>query len=196
MDLLFPANDNDHAKGRPDAPVTIVEYGDYECPFCKASELLVDALEEAIGADLRLVFRHFPVTSLHPHAESAAEAAEAAGKQAKFWEMHKTLFAHQDALGDSSLGDYAVSLGLDLQQFRADTEGHIHRQKVRQDLLGGLRTGVRGTPTFFIDGQKYDAPPDLQAMLGLVRTKHPELAASIKPVAAQIHVPSMTKHQP
>jgi protein-disulfide isomerase len=196
VNLQFPVDGNDHAKGSPDAAVTIVEYGDYECPFCRASEPIVEALDQALGSNLRLVFRHFPVTNLHPHAERAAETAEAAGAQGKFWEIHRILFANQEALEDADLRRYADSLGLDMQRYDAEMEEHIYRHKVRQDLLEGLQTGVRGTPTFFIDGERLDGPPDLQEMLRLVRQKHPELEDSVTRVPIQIRVPAVTRHQP
>ena len=166
----MPVGERDHIAGPATAAVTLVEYGDYECPFCKAAEPIVAALRDAVGDHLRLVFRHFPVTNIHPHAEHAAEVAEAAGAQGKFWDLHPYLFAHQEALDDADLMQYARDLDVDAARVETELTAHVHRERVREDLTNGMQSGVRGTPTFFIDGVKYDGPPDLQAMLAVMRT--------------------------
>lgn len=190
--LSHPITDADHAYGLVGAPVTIVEYGEYECPFCKAAQPLVDELVRALGDNLRFVFRHFPVMRIHVHAEHAAEAAEAAGAQGKFWEMHKLLFANQNALDDESLLRYARRLGLDGNRFESDLAEHTYRSKVRADILSALQSGARGTRTFFIDGVRYDSPPDLREMLALIREKHPGL--HVPDASADIRVPGMTAY--
>ena len=192
--LTDPVVDGDHVKGHPSAAVTIVEYGDYQCPFCKAAEPLVDALASALGAQLRIVFRHFPVSSVHPLAERAAEAAESAGAQGRFWEMHRLLFANQEFLEAGAFSGYAGRLGLDVTRFEADLESHAHRRHVRDNLQGGLRSGVRGTPTFFIDGVRYTAYPNLLGILGDISAAHPTLEVALDPTVGNISVSNTTRH--
>jgi protein-disulfide isomerase len=189
--LSVPVGERDHVAGPVTAAVTLVEYGDYECPFCKAAEPIVAALRDALGDHLRLVFRHFPVANIHPHAERAAEVAEAAGAQGKFWDLHPYLFAHQDALDDADLMRYARDVDLDTVRVEKELTGHVHRERVREDLTNGMQSGVRGTPTFFIEGIKYDGPPDLQAMLAVMRGSHPEISADIKETSENMRVPRL-----
>ncbi|MDB5310449.1 MAG: bdbD [Gemmataceae bacterium] len=163
--LTVPVTAADHVLGPPAAPVTLVEYGDFECPFCGQAHGVVRALREQLGRQLRFVFRHFPLTTVHPHAQHAAEAAEAAGAEGKFWEMHDVLFEHQDALEDSDLVRYAAALGLDQTRFILELAGHVHAARVRADFLGGVRSGVNGTPTFFINGWRHDGPFDFDTLL-------------------------------
>lgn len=191
--LSTPVGERDHIAGRATALVTLVEYGDYECPFCKAAEPIVAALREAVGDHLRLVFRHFPVTDIHPHAEHAAEVAEAAGAQGQFWDLHPYLFAHQEALDDVDLMRYTRALNVDAARVEKELTAHVHRERVREDLTNGMQSGVRGTPTFFIDGIKYDGPPDLQAMLAVIRASHPEISGDIKETSENIRVPRLRK---
>jgi protein-disulfide isomerase len=154
---LTPAvNQRDHTLGPADAPVTLVEYGDFECPYCRMAHPIVKALRRTLGDRLRVVFRHFPLAEVHPHARHAAEAAEAAGAQGKFWEMHEMLFAHQDALEDEDLVEYAATLGLDVDRFARELAGGTYRQRVRDDFRSGMRSGANGTPTFFVNGQRWD----------------------------------------
>jgi protein-disulfide isomerase len=148
-----------------DAPMTLVEYGDYECPACGAAHPLTEALVEELGDDLRFVFRHFPLANIHPHAEHAAEAAEAAGAQRRYWEMHDVLFRNQDALEDEDLVRYAASLGLTLQRFVDALTNDKYSAKVEDDFRSGVRSGVNGTPTFFVNDIRYDGPRDLQLMV-------------------------------
>jgi protein-disulfide isomerase len=159
----------DHVAGPEDAPVTLVEYGDYECPHCGRAHPIVQQVRKAMGAELRFAFRHFPLREIHPHAERAAEAAEAADAQGKFWPMHDLLFTHQDALEDSDLLAYASTLGLDVDQFKAELESGVHAARVRRDFRSGVRSGVNGTPTFFINGARFEAPWDLPTLLAAVR---------------------------
>ncbi len=162
--LTKPVTEHDHIRGRMDALMTLVEYGDYECPACGAAYPLTEALVEEFGDDLRFVFRHFPLANIHPHAEHAAEAAEAAGAQRRYWEMHDVLFRNQDALEDEDLVRYAASLGLTLQRFIDEVRNEKFLPKVRDDFRSGVRSGVNGTPTFFVNDIRYDGPRDVQLM--------------------------------
>lgn len=158
--LSQPVTEQDHSQGRTDAPVTLLEYGDYQCPSCGQAYLVVKALQQKMGERLRIVFRNFPLTTIHNHAEHAAEAAEAAGALGQFWPMHDTLYEHQRALADGDLLDYAAQLGLDADAFQQAMTEHTYAERVRKDFLGGVRSGVNGTPTFFINGERYDGPFD------------------------------------
>ena len=158
----------DHIRGSDRAPVTLVEYGDYECPHCGQAYPVVEELIRQLGRALRVAYRHFPLTSMHPRAEPAAEAAEAAGAQGKFWEMHAQLFENQDALDDADLIRYADSIGLDVDQFTDELASHAHAPRVREDMLGGIRSGVNGTPTFFINGVRHDGPYDFDSLFAAI----------------------------
>jgi protein-disulfide isomerase len=167
---LKPAvGENDHIQGSAKAPVTIVEYGDYQCPYCGEAYPVVKALQKRLGDQMRLVFRNFPLSEMHPHAEHAAEAAEAAGAQGKFWEMHDFLYEHQDALDDEDLVRYAKALHLDVPRFVKEMESHAHAERVRADFGSGVRSGVNGTPTFFINGARHDGPFDLASLLAAIK---------------------------
>ena len=149
MTLIPPVSERDHAQGSSTAVITLVEYGDYHNRECVAALPWIEALQSRMGDRLRFVFRHFPASGLHPHA---AEAAEAAGLQGRFWEMHKMLFAHQSALGNGHLVEYARDLGLDTIRFLRDMAGHVCTERVRSDLASGAESGVQNTPTFFVNG--------------------------------------------
>jgi protein-disulfide isomerase len=166
--LTPPVNERDHVAGSPLASVTLVEYGDYECPYCGAAHPVVNEVRRRLGARLRFAFRHFPLTRIHPHAERAAEAAEAAGAQGRFWQMHDMLYEHQAALEDEDLPVYAQALDLDLRRFASDLENGVHVPKIRTDFMSGVRSGVNGTPTFFINGWRHDGGYDLQSLLAAV----------------------------
>ncbi|HYJ12261.1 MAG TPA: DsbA family protein [Thermomicrobiales bacterium] len=153
--LTIPVSDRDHAEGSADAPVTLVEYGDYECPYCGKAFPIVKAIQEQMGDRLRFVFRNFPIATSHPHARRAAEAAEAAGAQGKFWPMHDLLYRHQRTLDEASLLRYAQRLELDMVLFEQDLQNHTYAQRVRDDFMSGVRSGVAGTPAFFINGVLY-----------------------------------------
>ena len=154
--LVVPVGNRDHAQGPADAPVTLVEYGDYECPHCGRAYPIVKDVQRRLGKQLRFIFRNFPLANMHPHAEHAAEAAEAAASQEHFWEMHDTIFEHQHALDDGHLATYAESIGIDRVKFERELSGHVHAARVREDFLSGVRSGVNGTPTFFINGVRYE----------------------------------------
>ena len=166
--LDTPVGDRDHVRGPATAPVTLVEYGDFECPYCGGMYPVVKELRERMGDRLRLVFRHFPLDSVHPHARRAAEAAEAAAAQGRFWEIHDLLFESRDDLDDEALRRFATGLGLDLARFEDDLAGRRHAPHVREDRLDGERSGVEGTPTFFINGARYEGSLDLEGLLAAV----------------------------
>jgi protein-disulfide isomerase len=148
-----------------DAAVTLVEYGDYECSYCGAAYPIIKQVQARIGERLRFVFRNFPITTSHPHAEQAAEAAEAAATQGRFWQMHDHLFEHQKRLSDEDLRAYAETLGLDVEAFDTDLAKHVHAARVREDFMSGVRSGVNGTPTFYINGARHDAAYDVETLL-------------------------------
>jgi len=156
-ELTLPVSaERDHIQGPADAPVTLLEYGDYECPYCGAAYPILKQVQERMGDRLRFVFRNFPITTSHPHSEQAAEAAEAAAAQGKFWEMHDLLYEHQHDLADADLVNYALKLGLEVYRFESDLSGEVFAKRVSDDFRGGVRSGVNGTPTFFINGRRHD----------------------------------------
>ena len=162
------ADDRDHIDGPADAPVTLVEYGDYECPYCGAAFPIVKRIQRQMGDRLRFVFRNFPITTSHAHAEAAAEAAEAAAIQGRFWEMHDRLYENQRNLAADDLRSHAESLGLDLERFDDELAQHAHFERVREDFMSGVRSGVNGTPTFFINGMRHDASYDYETLLDVL----------------------------
>src|SRR3954465_6223883 len=166
--LTMPAPERDHIRGPATAGVTLVEYGDYECPHCLGAHPIVMHVQEIMGSRIRFVFRNFPIRNIHPNAELAAEAAEAAGAQGKFWEMHNHLFEHQDHLRESDLIKYARKIGLDVEQFRNELGTRAFSARVREDVHSGVRSGVNGTPTFFINGIRHEEPWDFQSLISAV----------------------------
>jgi protein-disulfide isomerase len=167
--LSVPVTEKDHAQGLPSAPVTLVEYGDYECPHCGRAYPIVKELQRVLGTQVRFVFRNFPLSQAHPHAQHAAEAAEAAAEQGRFWEMHDMLFEQQRALDDAHLVKYARSVGLDDARFKEALTSHAFAATVRHDFVGGVRSGVNGTPTFFINGVRHDDGWDFATLASAVR---------------------------
>jgi Na+/H+ antiporter NhaA len=165
IDLADPVDpDRDHVRGSEDAPVTLVEYADFECPYCGMAEPIVRDLVATYGADLRYVFRHLPLTDVHEHAELAAEAAEVAAGQGRFWEMHDRLFAGSDALRMQDVVGYAAEVGLDPDEFAADLESRRYSLRVARDVESADQSGVAGTPTFFVNGRRYQGQPDVVAL--------------------------------
>jgi Na+/H+ antiporter NhaA len=154
----------DHIRGRPDAPLTLVEYGDFECPFCGRATGVVKDLRRRFGDDLRYVFRHLPLTDVHQHAEAAANAAEAAAAQGRFWEMHDVLFAHQDELEPDDLLRHAAAAGLDVDRFAADVTAERYADRVRADVESAEASGARGTPTFFVGSARHVGPYDAETL--------------------------------
>jgi formate-nitrite transporter family protein len=168
--LTPPVSERDHIAGPDDAPVTLVEYGDYECPYCGMAHPVVKRAQRELGKQLRFVFRNFPLGEAHPHAQIAAQAAEAAGAQGRFWEMHDMIFEHQDALEVEDLLGYAASLGLDAEQIGRDLEAGTYVKRVRDDFRSGVKSGVNGTPTFFVNGARYDGSwANEKAFIGALR---------------------------
>jgi protein-disulfide isomerase len=154
--LVEPVGPNDHAEGPESAAITLVEYGDYQCPYCGQAYAIVKQLQREFGDALRLVFRNMPLTNAHPQAELAAETAEAVGLQGKFWPMHDTLFENQRDLSARAMLRYVEEVGADLSEVtRALDEGTV-RNRVKDDVESGIRSGVNGTPTFFVNGERYD----------------------------------------
>ncbi len=170
VDLASPVDlDRDHVRGPNDAPVTLVEYGDFECPFCGRAEPVLRELLAEFGDELRFVFRHLPLTDVHPRAPLAAEAAEAAAAQARFWEMHDLLFARQDTLAPRDLVGYAEELELDVDRFRDELRRRVHAPQIAEDVAGADTSGVSGTPTFFVNGRRYHGAYDESGLAAAVR---------------------------
>ena len=154
--LTSPDPKRDHISGSADGSIKLLEYGDYECPFCAEAQTIVKAIQRRLGNDLCFAFRHFPLTNIHPHAEHAAEAAESAAAQGNFWGMHNILFANQEALEDDDLATYAAELDLDKTRLIREVTSSVYAPRIREDFKSGVRGGVNGTPTFFINGERYD----------------------------------------
>jgi protein-disulfide isomerase len=164
--LTVPVDEErDHIEGPADAAVTLLEYGDYECPYCGAAYPIVKEVQARLADRLRFVFRNFPIVTSHLHAELAAEAAEAAAAQDQFWPMHDLLYENQRRLGDRDLRSYAEQVGLDLDRFDGEMAQHVHAARVREDFMSGVRSGVNGTPTFYVDGVRHDGSYDLETLL-------------------------------
>lgn len=163
--LAPPVTERDHIQGSSDAPLTLIQYGDFECPFCGTAYPIVKELQKALHGHLCFVFRHFPLTSIHPHAEHAAEASEASGEQGHFWEMHDMLYENQDALADEDLARYAAALHLDASRVIQEVLEGAYAPHIREDFMSGAKAGVNGTPTFFMNNLRYDGPQDIETML-------------------------------
>jgi protein-disulfide isomerase len=165
-ELTVPVSpDRDHIQGPTEAPATLVEYGDFQCPYCGKAYPIVKDVQARMGDRLRFVFRNFPITTSHQYAEQAAEAAEAAAAQGKFWEMHDVLFENQARLADADLRRYADRVGLDVERFDADMARHAYAERVREDFMGGVRSGVNGTPTFYVNGARHDDAYDVATLV-------------------------------
>jgi protein-disulfide isomerase len=171
--LTMPISPRDHTRGSLDAPLQLVEYGDYECPFCGMAHPVVEEVERVLSDRLCFAFRHFPIVNAHPHALRAAEAAESAAAQDGFWAMHTELFEHQDLLDDEMLLAHALRIGLDGRRFAEDLESHRFIPRIREDLSSGARSGVNGTPTFFVNGQRYEGAPDVQSLIEALQLTAP-----------------------
>lgn len=170
FELTVPVQPVDHAIGEPHAPVTVLEYGDFECPNCKQAAPAVKLLLQRFENRVRFVYRHFPLEEVHPHALLAAEAAETAGAQGKFWPMHDLLFDNQLHLKPTHLHQYAERLGLDLARYTAEMDDHIYLQRVREHMQSGGESGVRATPTFFVNGVIHDVSFGLRSLVEAVET--------------------------
>jgi protein-disulfide isomerase len=163
--LVLPVAGRDHVLGPENAPAVLVEYGDFECPYCGMAYPIVKEVQRRLGRQVRFAFRHFPLAEIHPRAQPAAEAAEAASAQGKFWEMHDLLFENQKALADPDLLRYAGALGLDSTRFVNELAGGTWESRVREDFMSGVRSGVNGTPTFFVNGVRHDGSWDADSLL-------------------------------
>ncbi len=162
--LTSPVSAGDHIEGHEDAPVTLVEYADYQCPYCGEAHPVIKRLQKSLGKKLRFVFRNFPLTHSHPYALLAAQAAEAAALQGKFWKMHDVIFENQDQLEPDVLPRWAREIGLDVNQFaKAVSEGRVTK-RIEEDYASGLESGVDGTPSFFINGIKYEGEDDFDSL--------------------------------
>jgi len=162
--------DNDHIQGPVNAPISLVEYGDFECPYTGHAYPIVKQIKRKFGETLCFVFRNFPLAEIHPHAQQAAEAAEAAASQDKFWDMHDYLFEHQNALDDSHLLEYARIVRLDIKKFEAEILKHVYAPGIKDSLINGVKSGVEGTPTFFLNGIRYEGSWDLETLLKILRS--------------------------
>ena len=163
--LTIPISGRDHILGPIDAPVTLVEYGDFECPHCAQAHTVLQYVLQQLGDNVCFAYRHFPLATIHVHAVTAAESAECAGAQDSFWQMHDILFEQQDRLEIDDLLAAAETLELDLEQFSRDLAQHTYEPRVREDFQTGLRSGVNGTPTFFINGQRHNGAYDRESLL-------------------------------
>lgn len=163
--LIPPVNQYDHIAGNPHAPVTLVEFGDYQCPYCGMAYPHVREVQRRMGDRLRFVYRHFPLVEVHPYAFLAAEMAEAAGAQGKFWQMHNFLYEHQQEGAYARPLDNARAIGLGIRRFEQDLSTHIFARKVRDDMRSGMESGVQGTPTFFINDRLYTGSYDVGSLL-------------------------------
>ena len=170
--LKPPVSANDHFQGSEHAAITLVEYGDYQCPHCGHAYPLLKQVQQHFGTQLRFVFRNFPLENVHPFAVPAAIATEAAAKQDKFWEMHDVIFEHQNDLHGNSFMHFAQQLGLDVTQFREDSENETIFQKVESDFESGIKSGVNGTPSLFINGIKYDGMVDVPELIMAINAAH------------------------
>jgi len=193
--LAQPVGGRDHAEGPATAPVTLVEYGDYECPYCRAALPIVQGLRKALGDQLRFAYRHFPLAGAHPRAQLAAEAAEAAGAQGRFWAMHALLFEQQAALEEADLVRHAAALGLDAARVQRELAERSHAARVREDSLSGVASGVDGTPTFFLDGVRYDGLVGTQQFLAAIRQAHPDAVRGDAAEAAQRLIPRVVRER-
>ena len=169
--LTQPVSARDHVEGPADAPLTLVEYGDYQCPYCGAAYPVVKRLQNTLGKKMRFVFRNFPVTQSHPYALIAAETAEAAALQGKFWEMHDLLFEQQAFLKPDIIPEWAKRIGLDLDKFGNDIkQGGVVEKRIKEDRQSGIRSGVNGTPTFYINGTRYNGSSDYDSLLAALES--------------------------
>jgi protein-disulfide isomerase len=170
-DLVAPITPHDHVRGPTDAPVQLVIYGDFECGYCGQTHLILQAILDKMGDQVCIVFRHFPLTDKHPHAEHAAEAAEAAGAQRRFWEMHDMMFENQDALDDDDLLAYAGELGVDTDRFADEIVSGAHTDRIRHNRATGMKSGVDGTPTIFINGARYTGELDIDSLMKALKSQ-------------------------
>lgn len=166
--LCLPISSRDHIQGLASAAITLVEYGDYQCPDCAKAHGIIQEIQQQLGSQLCYVFRHFPCIQFHPQAQQAAEAALSAAKQGKFWQMHDLLFVNQHALKAGDLAEYAALLELDVMQFLRELSEDMHVQRVQEDINSGIESGVYQTPTFFINSLRYDGTCDKETLIAVL----------------------------
>ncbi len=164
-ELRVPINEKDHFQGDLHAPIQLVEYGDYQCPYCGQAYGIVKNIQEKLGKNLLFVFRNFPLTEMHPHALTAAVASEVAAKHGKFWEMHDALYENQKNLSDSNIIQLAEEIGIDTEEFEKDFQNEEFVNKVQADFESGVRSGVNGTPSFYVNGKKYEDSWDYDSFI-------------------------------
>jgi protein-disulfide isomerase len=169
--LKVPVSDQDHIQGDPKAAVMLVEYGDYECPHCGHAYPIVKQVQKHFGKKLAFVFRNFPLNEIHPNAEAAAETAEFAGAQGKFWEMHDAIFENQEELSPELLMQLSQDLKLSADDWKKAMESRQYQPRVKSDFLGGVKSGVNGTPTFFINGQRHDGPFEYEDLVAGINSQ-------------------------
>ena len=169
--LTLPVSERDHIQGPATAPLTLVEYGDYQCPYCGAAYPVVKRLQKELGNKLRFVFRNFPLTESHPFALAAAEAAEAAAILGKFWEMHDFIYEHQTQLSPEALAEWAHQLGLSDEKLEKALERPEIDKRIKEDRSSGIRSGVNGTPTFYINGIRHDDAPDYETLMAALEAQ-------------------------
>ena len=167
--LLVAISEQDHIQGRVSTSVALVQYGDYQCPICGEAYQLIKAIQQQVN-DLCFVFRHFPQPQIHPYAQRAAEAAQAAAAQGQFWQMHDMLFTHQQALRNDYLVEYANNLGLDIPQFLQDISNQVHIDRINQDIESGLHSGVTAAPALFINGIRYTSRWNIEQLMAAIVT--------------------------
>jgi protein-disulfide isomerase len=188
--LRQPVTDSDHVQGPPNAEVTLLEYGDYQCPYCGEAHPIVKNVQAKFGSKLRYVFRNFPLTNVHPFAETGAEIAEAAGAQGKFWEMHDFLYEHQSKLSDPTFFlQYARErLGLDSERIARELSSHTYLSRIRSDFSSGVRSGVNGTPTFFINGLRHNGDYEFETLVEAIE-------GAARPTEKKVAAKSATKRK-
>ncbi|HET7543258.1 MAG TPA: thioredoxin domain-containing protein [Polyangiaceae bacterium] len=174
MSLRPPVSEHDHVAGPADAPLTLLEFGDYQCPHCALADPVVRAIQKAFAEELRFVFRNFPLTEMHPAAEPAAEFAEGAAAQGKFWPAHDAIFAYSrrhgpESLGPSAFASIAAALQLDAVKLEADVASHRYLERIKNDFNSGVRSGVNGTPSFFINGKRFDGAYTIEDLTEALR---------------------------
>lgn len=168
MNLKVPVAVSDHSQGPEDAPIILIEYGDYECPYCGRAFPEIKKVEKHFGSNLRFIFRNFPLREIHPYAEAAAEAAEFAATKGVFWEMHDNIYLNQRLLSIPTLIKLAEELNLSIADLERTIEKRAYESKIQKDFLGGIKSGVNGTPTFFINDQRYDGPPTFNSIVASI----------------------------
>lgn len=178
-ELRVPVSDQDHVLGPADAPVTLVEYGDYQCPHCQAAWPEVERVLRHFESGLRYAYRHFPLWTVHPMAKPAAESAEFAGAHGRFWEMHAALFTNPHLLSGPGLLTLARHQGLDPAALRLALDQGVHAARVEADLMGGVRSGVNGTPCFFVNGRRHNGPYDAISLSAAVKAAAHNAAAGV-----------------